>query len=89
MCKLLFVETCVCVCGRFDLEQNQAQAEVQRERTQRERLAREKDLLTSEMLNLRQQLQVSCSPRFFHDFWLFSLPDVHVTLPLLPLGQGH
>uniref|UniRef100_H2TRU4 Myosin XVIIIA n=1 Tax=Takifugu rubripes TaxID=31033 RepID=H2TRU4_TAKRU len=42
---------------KFDLEQNQAQAEVQRERTQRERLAREKDLLTSEMLNLRQQLQ--------------------------------
>lgn len=51
---------------RFDLEQNQTQAEVQRERSQRERLAREKDLVTSEMLNLRQQLQVSCSPLFSH-----------------------
>ena len=51
---------CVCVCVfRFDLEQNQAQAEVQRERSQREKLAREKDLMTGEMFNLRQQLQVS------------------------------
>lgn len=45
--------------SRFDLEQNQAQAEVQRERSQREKLAREKDLMTGEMFNLRQQLQVS------------------------------
>ncbi|XP_031712851.1 unconventional myosin-XVIIIa-like isoform X9 [Anarrhichthys ocellatus] len=42
---------------KFDLEQNQAQAEVQRERSQREKLAREKDLMTGEMFNLRQQLQ--------------------------------
>lgn len=47
------------MCSRFDLEQNQAQAEVQRERGQREKLAREKDLMTGEMFNLRQQLQVS------------------------------
>lgn len=50
---------CVCVCSRFDLELNQAQAEVQRERSQREKLAREKDLMTGEMFNLRQQLQVN------------------------------
>ncbi|XP_051257888.1 unconventional myosin-XVIIIa isoform X7 [Dicentrarchus labrax] len=42
---------------KFDLEQNQAQAEVQRERTLKEKLAREKDLMTGEMFNLRQQLQ--------------------------------
>ncbi|XP_042286937.1 unconventional myosin-XVIIIa-like isoform X2 [Thunnus maccoyii] len=42
---------------KFDLEQNQAQAEVQRERTQREKLARERDAMTGEMFNLRQQLQ--------------------------------
>ncbi|XP_070772814.1 unconventional myosin-XVIIIa-like [Enoplosus armatus] len=42
---------------KFDLEQNQAQTEVQRERSQREKLAREKDLMTGEMFNLRQQLQ--------------------------------
>ncbi|XP_068455923.1 unconventional myosin-XVIIIa-like isoform X4 [Clinocottus analis] len=42
---------------KFDLEQNQAQAEVQRERSQREKLAREKDLMTGEMFHLRQQLQ--------------------------------
>ncbi|XP_070838589.1 unconventional myosin-XVIIIa-like [Chaetodon trifascialis] len=42
---------------KFDLEQNQAQAEVQRERSQREKLAREKDVMTGEMFNLRQQLQ--------------------------------
>ncbi|TKS83526.1 Unconventional myosin-XVIIIa [Collichthys lucidus] len=42
---------------KFDLEQNQAQAEVQREKSQREKLAREKDLMTGEMFNLRQQLQ--------------------------------
>uniref|UniRef100_A0A8D0A1J0 Myosin XVIIIAa n=1 Tax=Sander lucioperca TaxID=283035 RepID=A0A8D0A1J0_SANLU len=44
---------------KFDLEQNQTQAEVQRERNQREKLAREKDIMTGEMFNLRQQLQVS------------------------------
>ncbi|XP_035522249.1 unconventional myosin-XVIIIa-like isoform X2 [Morone saxatilis] len=42
---------------KFDLEQNQAQAEVQRERTIKEKLAREKDLMTGEMFNLHQQLQ--------------------------------
>lgn len=40
------------------MEQNQAQAEVQRERSQREKLAREKDMLAGELFNLRQQLQV-------------------------------
>lgn len=49
---------CVCVCSRFDLEQNQAQTEVQREKSQREKLAREKDIMTAEIFNLRQQLQV-------------------------------
>lgn len=47
------------LCSRFDTEQNQAQAEVQRERSQREKLAREKDMFAGEMFNLRQQLQVS------------------------------
>ncbi|CAJ1064269.1 unconventional myosin-XVIIIa-like isoform X9 [Xyrichtys novacula] len=42
---------------KFDLEQNQAQAEVQREKSQREKLAREKDIMTGEIFNLRQQLQ--------------------------------
>uniref|UniRef100_A0A667YGT7 Myosin XVIIIAa n=1 Tax=Myripristis murdjan TaxID=586833 RepID=A0A667YGT7_9TELE len=42
---------------KFDLEQGQAQSEVQREKSQRERLAREKDLMTGEMFSLRQQLQ--------------------------------
>lgn len=58
---LSFVSVCVFlyVCFRFDLEQNQSQAEVQREKTQREKLAREKDLMTGEIFNLRQQLQVS------------------------------
>ncbi|XP_047462778.1 unconventional myosin-XVIIIa-like isoform X9 [Mugil cephalus] len=42
---------------KFDLEQNQAQAEVQREKIQKEKLARDKDLMTGEMFNLRQQLQ--------------------------------
>lgn len=41
------------------MEQNQAQAEVQRERSQREKLAREKDMLAGELFNLRQQLQVN------------------------------
>lgn len=56
------MSVCVCVFSRFDLEQNQAQAEVQRERSQREKLAREKDIMTGEMFNLRQQLQVGFSP---------------------------
>ncbi|XP_041863467.1 unconventional myosin-XVIIIa-like isoform X2 [Melanotaenia boesemani] len=42
---------------KFDLEQNQAQDEVQRERSQREKLARDKDIMTGEIFNLRQQLQ--------------------------------
>ncbi|XP_062261681.1 unconventional myosin-XVIIIa-like isoform X2 [Platichthys flesus] len=42
---------------KFDMEQNQSQAEVQRERSHREKLAREKDIMTGEMFNLRQQLQ--------------------------------
>ncbi|KAM8835403.1 unconventional myosin-XVIIIa-like isoform 2-T2 [Synchiropus picturatus] len=42
---------------KFDLEQNQAQTEVQRERAQKDRLAREKDTMTAEIFNLRQQLQ--------------------------------
>uniref|UniRef100_A0A665W256 Myosin XVIIIAa n=1 Tax=Echeneis naucrates TaxID=173247 RepID=A0A665W256_ECHNA len=42
---------------KFDLEQNQSQAEVQRERSHREKLAREKDIITGELFNLRQQLQ--------------------------------
>ncbi|XP_016523807.1 unconventional myosin-XVIIIa isoform X5 [Poecilia formosa] len=42
---------------KFDLEQNQAQDEVQREKSQREKLAREKDIMTGEIFNLRQQLQ--------------------------------
>ncbi|XP_030009272.1 unconventional myosin-XVIIIa-like isoform X4 [Sphaeramia orbicularis] len=42
---------------KFDVEQNQTQAEVQRERGLREKLAREKDIMTGEMFNLRQQLQ--------------------------------
>lgn len=48
----------VFVYRRFDLEQNQAQDEVQRERTQREKLGREKDMLTGEVFTIRQQLQV-------------------------------
>lgn len=48
----------VCRPQRFDVEQNQAQAEVQRERSQREKLAREKDMFAGELFNLRQQLQV-------------------------------
>uniref|UniRef100_A0A8C5H6W7 Unconventional myosin-XVIIIa-like n=1 Tax=Gouania willdenowi TaxID=441366 RepID=A0A8C5H6W7_GOUWI len=44
---------------KFDLELNQAQAEVQRERSQREKLAREKDMMAGEVFNLRQQLELS------------------------------
>uniref|UniRef100_UPI003AAB05E1 unconventional myosin-XVIIIa-like n=1 Tax=Centroberyx gerrardi TaxID=166262 RepID=UPI003AAB05E1 len=42
---------------KFDLEQNQSQSEVQRERMQREKLARERDIMTGEIFSLRQQLQ--------------------------------
>uniref|UniRef100_A0A4W4HLT3 Myosin XVIIIAb n=1 Tax=Electrophorus electricus TaxID=8005 RepID=A0A4W4HLT3_ELEEL len=42
---------------KFDLEQSQAQEEVQRERSQREKLSREKDMLTGEAFSLRQQLE--------------------------------
>ncbi|MCJ8742243.1 hypothetical protein PDJAM_G00079840 [Pangasius djambal] len=42
---------------KFDLEQSQSQDEVQRERTQREKLGREKDILTGEVFTIRQQLQ--------------------------------
>lgn len=44
--------------GRFDLEKNQAQEELQKERNQREKLARDRDMLAGEMFTLRQQLEV-------------------------------
>lgn len=52
MCVSVFVH-------RFDSEQSQAQEEVQKERSQREKLSREKDILTGEVFSLRQQLEVS------------------------------
>ncbi|XP_061074439.1 unconventional myosin-XVIIIa-like isoform X8 [Conger conger] len=42
---------------KFDMEQTQAQEEVEREKTLRERLGIEKDRLTGEVLSLRQQLE--------------------------------
>lgn len=63
------------MCSRFDLEQNQSQTEVQRERTQKEKLAREKDMMTGEMFNLRQQLQVSYFTEQTPDAPLSSLRD--------------
>ncbi|KAG7281410.1 hypothetical protein CRUP_029859 [Coryphaenoides rupestris] len=42
---------------KFDSEQSVAQEEVQRERSQKEKLARERDVLTGEVLGLRQQLE--------------------------------
>uniref|UniRef100_A0A4W5L0K2 Myosin XVIIIAa n=1 Tax=Hucho hucho TaxID=62062 RepID=A0A4W5L0K2_9TELE len=42
---------------KFDLEQSQAQDEVLRERTQREKLGRERDMMTGELFSLCQQLQ--------------------------------
>ncbi|XP_076130981.1 unconventional myosin-XVIIIa isoform X3 [Alosa pseudoharengus] len=42
---------------KFDLEQTQTHDEVQRERTMRDKLSREKDMLTGEVFTLRQQLQ--------------------------------
>lgn len=86
MCAFVFP------CSRFDTEQNQAQAEVQRERSQREKLAREKDMFAGEMFNLRQQLQVSpfaaplpptCDPTTLHltnPGWV-QMPSFSVPLP--------
>lgn len=51
---------CVLVC-RFDSELSTVQEDVQRERTLREKLAREKDMLTSDVFSLRQQLEVCLS----------------------------
>uniref|UniRef100_A0A1A7Z1E8 Myosin XVIIIAb n=1 Tax=Iconisemion striatum TaxID=60296 RepID=A0A1A7Z1E8_9TELE len=42
---------------KFDGEQSTAQEEVQRERNLREKLAREKDILSAEVFSLRQQLE--------------------------------
>ncbi|XP_077360627.1 unconventional myosin-XVIIIa-like isoform X3 [Festucalex cinctus] len=42
---------------KFDLEQNQSQAEVQREKSLREKLARDKDTMAAEIFNIHQQLQ--------------------------------
>lgn len=44
--------------GRFDVEKNQVQEELQKERNLREKLARERDMMTGEMFTIRQQLQV-------------------------------
>lgn len=46
---------------RFDGELSAAQDEVQRERSLREKLAREKDMQSGEAFSLRQQLEV-CVP---------------------------
>lgn len=43
---------------RFDSELSGAQEEVQRERSLREKLAREKDVLAGDAFSLRQQLEV-------------------------------
>lgn len=51
------VFVCVFAC-RFDSELSAAQEEVQRERSLKEKLAREKDMLTGEAFSLRQQLEV-------------------------------
>ncbi|XP_031428134.1 unconventional myosin-XVIIIa-like isoform X2 [Clupea harengus] len=42
---------------KFDLEQSQTHDEAQRERSLRERLSREKDMMTGEVFSLRQQLE--------------------------------
>uniref|UniRef100_A0A3P8Y5C4 Myosin XVIIIAa n=1 Tax=Esox lucius TaxID=8010 RepID=A0A3P8Y5C4_ESOLU len=42
---------------KFDLELSQAQDEVQREKNLREKLSRERDMMTGELFSLRQQLQ--------------------------------
>lgn len=50
---------------RFDSELSAAQEEVQRERSLREKLAREKDMLTGDAFSLRQQLEVCvCAGQF-------------------------
>ena len=49
----------LCCCSRFDLEQSQTHDEAQRERSLRERLSREKDMMTGEVFSLRQQLEVN------------------------------
>lgn len=54
---LLTVDVC-----RFDGELSGAQEEVQRERSLREKLAREKDVLSAEVFSLRQQLEVLWEP---------------------------
>lgn len=57
MLTVLIRRVCVGVC-RFDSELSMAQEEVQRERSLREKLAREKDMLAGEAFSLRQQLEV-------------------------------
>ncbi|XP_056127306.1 unconventional myosin-XVIIIa isoform X4 [Rhinichthys klamathensis goyatoka] len=42
---------------KFDVEKNQAQEELQKERNQREKLARDRDMLAGEMFTIRQQLE--------------------------------
>uniref|UniRef100_A0A671SMY7 Unconventional myosin-XVIIIa-like n=1 Tax=Sinocyclocheilus anshuiensis TaxID=1608454 RepID=A0A671SMY7_9TELE len=42
---------------KFDVEKNQFQEELQKERNQREKLGRERDVLTGEVFTIRQQLQ--------------------------------
>lgn len=67
---------------RFDSEQTQAQEEVQRERGQREKLGREKDMLTGEVFSLRQQLEVGNIPYIMISFDISFLTscDVHVSV---------
>ncbi|KAI2659635.1 Unconventional myosin-XVIIIa [Labeo rohita] len=43
---------------KFDVEKNQFHEELQKERNQREKLGRERDMLTGEVFTIRQQLQV-------------------------------
>lgn len=43
---------------RFDVEQNHGHEELQREKNLREKLNRERDMLTGELFTVRQQLQV-------------------------------
>lgn len=65
------VYLCVFAC-RFDSELSAAQDEVQRERTLREKLAREKDMLTGDAFSLRQQLEVcTCVVQFVSQNFLF------------------
>lgn len=60
---------------RFDSELSAAQEEVQRERSLREKLAREKDMLAGDAFSLRQQLEV----RTMKVRWVFSLSPVEFT----------